>query len=258
MSLMKKIRTFSLSATGLRVCGLLFLAMGVAGSILQRVVLKSSELSNSQLLEVLQDDPSAMRLVTITLVLLALANCAIPIFAFLLVEGATHTASYGKYLLRVWGLAVLCEPLYNLAIQGNLIATDSRNPVFGTALALTMLYFYRRYTEHTAGHIAIKILALLGAFAWCGFLGVADGACCVILTAALWSLRGRQNLQSLGGIAAMLCCAILSPLYIAAVPAFLIVYFYGGEKGTATSRLYYCGYPLMLLAAWVLTQTLLR
>lgn len=254
MSLLRKIRTFSLSASALRVCGMLLLVVGIAGSVIQRTMLGLGEMTNSQLLE-LMADPAVMSNATIALVCQVLEACAVPIFAFLLVEGASHTGNFGKYLCRVLGVAVISEIPYNLVTGGSWLALGSRNPAFAMVMCLVMLYFFRRYPGKKGGHIVIKAMAVICVYLWSNMLGITHGACCVLLTAVLWALRGRQNLQTVAGIMIMLCSSIFSLVYPMGMLSFLIIHFYNGERGAGGNRaVNYLCYPVLLTVFWLLSM----
>lgn len=125
-------RSSGISSNGLRTWGMFFLLAGMLGkSILQNGLLNLGAVSFGQLLEQMQTSRAAMLYATLALLLQAMETCAVPIFAFLLVEGVEHTSSLRNYALRVAGLAVLSELPYNLATSGKLLDTTSRNPVFG-------------------------------------------------------------------------------------------------------------------------------
>ena len=189
------LRSLELSARALHICGILLLAAGCGSIVIQNHILGVGQISNTQLLGVIQDRPDGMTYATLALVCQVLEICAVPIFAFLLAEGSRHTASYRKYLLRVTGLALACEIPYNLLTANTVLSVGSMNPVFGAVMSLVMLYFFRTFRENRASHNAIKAVAVLGAYLWSTFLGVAFGGPCVILTAVLWAiLPKKQNI----------------------------------------------------------------
>ena len=82
-------RSSGISSNGLRTWGMFFLLAGMLGkSILQNGLLNLGAVSFGQLLEQMQTSRAAMLYATLALVLQAMETCAVPIFAFLLVEGA--------------------------------------------------------------------------------------------------------------------------------------------------------------------------
>ena len=247
MKLLKKMRTFGLSATAIRACGVLFLAAGMFGHMMMVNVLGVSGASNVELFEALQADSGLMASATLAVVGQALEACAVPIFAFLLVEGSDHTSNFAKYFLRVLGLAAVSQLPYNLLITGSLLKFYGLNPVFAAVMSMVMLFFFRQFREKKASHIAIKCCAFLFAFLWSNMLGVSHGAACVIVTAVLWGFRGKPNLRTALGVLVMLGCVVFSTFYMAAPISFLIIYFYSGEQGSHNRIANYLAYPVLLL-----------
>ena len=124
MERIRDTKSSGITAAALRTWGMVFLAMGiVATGILQNRLLRLGEVSPGQLLQAMQSSDSVMAFATLALVLRAVATCAVPIFALLLVEGARHTGSFRNYFLRVAGLALLSEIPYNLAISGRVLSS---------------------------------------------------------------------------------------------------------------------------------------
>lgn len=256
MNLMRKIRTFSFTTTALRVFGALFLMSGLMGILMQTQVLGTGTMTGEQLLELMVSDTSAATLVAISLVFYSLEACAVPLYAFLLVEGATHTSNFGKYMARVLGLAILCQLPYNLVTTGDVMVMQNLNPVFAIVMSMVMLYFFRRFSEKKLEHFVIKALAVIGTFLWSNMLGISHGAVCVLLTAVLWALRGKENLQTLAGMIVAFASCIFSLFYIAAPISFLILHFYEGEKGNSSRLVNYGVYPALLVTFGILSAFL--
>lgn len=232
-----------LSGTALHIFGLVCLLAGAAGTLIQRY-LGVGDIANTQLLEVLGASDGMMQLATVALICQILEICAVPVFAFLLAEGAIHTAHFGRYFLRVLAVAVVCQVI-------RLPAGLGAEPAFGLVMSLVMLYFFRRFQEKKAGHIVLKILAILGTFLWSNMLGIDHGGVCVILTAVAWGLREKPWFRAFGGCMAAICCTVFSPLYMAAPLAFLVIYFYGGQRGNGSPIVRYLSYPAIVLVTAV-------
>lgn len=237
MNLLKPVRMHILSSQTLHALGALLLLTGAAGSLIQSQVLNVGGISNTALLEQMQSDPTVMGLATAALICQLLEVCAIPIFSFLLVEGVSHTAHFGKYFLRTAGLALVCQLLW----QGSL------NIVFGPVLGLVMLWFFRKYPEKTLGHRVIRCFAVVGTLLWSILLGVEHGPAFLVLTGVQWALRKKTWFRTFGGCVAAMACGALSPLYLAAPLAFLVLYFYDEERGGGVKLINYAAYPLILL-----------
>lgn len=239
------------SAQALRYWGLFFLAVGIAGqTILQNRMLgvAGAELSA---LEKLLEDPNNMILATIAIVAQLVETCAVPLFCFLLVQGAQHTASFKKYLLRVLGVALVSEIPYNLAYGDKWLDLNSRNPVFGLVLALVMIFLYKQYAAKSFKGIAISLLVAAMGILWVEMLRINDGAVVAVLTSVLWLTRKKQGWQVFAGCAVMFLCTALSPLYFVAPMLFLMIHFYNGEPGEGNRWVNYLAYPVLLLVLWL-------
>lgn len=247
MNLKKQNKGFSGGA--LRVLGILFLTLGVVGKcLIQNRMLGMTGTTTEQLMALFDQKPELLSAATVALVLQMIYDCAVPIFAFLLVEGFCHTGNFRKYLLRVLGVAVLSELPYNLAMGDSLLATGSRNPVFSLVICLVVLYFYRRYSEKSLRNFGIKAIVTLAAVLWIGMLRIDDGLAVLFLTAVIWALRYKPNFRTLGSCVAAVACTLLSPYYALSPMAFIATHFYNEEKGSGNRVLAYLSYPVILLA----------
>lgn len=241
----------------LRTWGMLFVAAGVIGrSVLQRRMLGMGSISGAQLLEVMTNNPSAMNIATMALVLQVLEACAVPIFAFLTVEGFKHTSDFKNYILRVLGLAALSEIPYNLAISGKILDFSTRNPVFGIVLALAVLGFYKYYEGSAPKNVAIKTVVTVAAVLWVGMLGIEYGTPTVLIAAVLWALRRNTLLANVAGATVSILCSLSSLFMMAAPMGFLAVHSYNGEKGESNRLVDYLAYPVLLLGSFLASLVL--
>lgn len=239
-----------ISRTALRLWGIFFAALGIAGgAILQNRLLGMGQVSNQQLFEAMMADSKVMVFATLALVLQAVQTCAVPIFCFLLVEGFQHTKNPMHYLLRVLGVSVLSELPYNLAMSGALWDTSSRNPAFGMALSLVMLIFFRRFEGKGFGKAAMKVIITVAGILWAGMLGIREGQSVVLIVAVLWAARNLQQYRSFIGCGVAAVCTLFSPFYLASPMGFLAVHFYHGEQGEENRIVNYLAYPVLLLIA---------
>lgn len=238
-----------ITSNGLHTWGMLFLAMGIVGRcIFQNHLLGMGSNTTKQLLELMSASENAMTYATIGLVLQAAETCAVPIFAYLLVEGRQQTSDFKKYALRVLGLALLSEIPYNLAMSSKLFDLSSRNPVFGLVMAMIALYFYGVYEEKNFKNTAIKALVTLAAFLWCAMLKIEYGGCIIILTAVLWAYREKSLMRNMAGTTGAIVCMLVSPLFMVAPMGMMAVHFYNGERGQDNRLVNYLAYPVILLA----------
>ena len=233
------------SAASLKAWGMLFILAGVISrGILQNKLLGIGSMSGQELMETMQMSDRTMLLATIALLLQAIETCAIPIFAFTLVEGALHTRNWKCYLFRLAALGIFCEIPYNLAFHQQVLDADSRNPVFGLVLGLILLKLYQLF----AAKKAVCIIAAVAAMAWVLMLRVEHGIPMLLLISVLWIFRQRTMLQGFAGAVTAAACTIFSPFYLASPMGFLPLHAYNGECGEVNRLIGYAFYPVTLLA----------
>lgn len=244
-------RNKGLTATGLRVWGMLFVAAGIVGrSILQNRILGLNDPGSPGLLAVLESSPDMMTYATVAIVMQALETCAVPVFAFLLTEGMAHTSDVKRYLMRVLGTAAGAEIPYNLAMSGKLLDFGSRNPVFGLVFAMVVILLCRPYEEKSFKNLLIRLFAVLCGALWCGMLRIEYGGMPVIIAAVLWAFRRKPSYRNVAGAAATVVCSLGSMFFMAAPMGFLAVFLYNGEEGDLDPRVKYAVYPAALLLGW--------
>ena len=243
-------RKRGINGNGLRTWALLLLTAGVIGrGLIQTHILGVGQLGTMQLLEVMNASQQAMTLASCSLVLQALEACAVPLYALMLTEGVQHTTDFKAYFKRIFGLALLCELPYNLAMNAKLFALTSRNPVFSLVMAMVMLYFYSRYQEDKFSAKLTKAGITLVTILWCEMLKIEFGSATVLMVAVLWWFRKNTLYRNFAGATAAIVCTIFSPFFLAAPMCFLVVHSYDGEKSTSSRRVCYLAYPCILMAA---------
>lgn len=247
-TLRKDETTRGLNGNGLRTWGLLIVVLGIIGrSLLQRRLLGIGTLSTMELFETMQGSDEVMIIATVALICQAIETCAVPIFAFLAVQGIERTSNFTQYLLRVAGLAILSEIPFNFAMSGTLIDLNSRNPVFGLVLALVLLFLCKTYAESNLKNNLIKAVVLIAALLWAQMLKIEFGACLVFVSFFTWLFRRKAVYRNLACGMSAIVCSLISPLFMAAPMGILILHFYNGEKGADNRKVNYLSYPVALL-----------
>lgn len=237
-------RPSGLNSNGLRTWGMLFALAGIISrGILQNEMLGMLNVKGAALLDIMQNVEGAMAMAAVALVLQALETIAVPIFAFLLVEGFLHTSDYKKYVLRVAGLAVLTEIPFNLAMTQNILDLSSRNPVFGVLLCLVLLYLYNRFAEQKF----VCVIVTLAATGWGWMLGIEHCIPMVLMVCVMWIFRNKKMFMGFSGAAVAVLCTGGSVFYLAAPMGFLVTHFYNGEPGESNKLVSYLIYPVALL-----------
>ena len=243
-----------LSGDGLRAWGLIALAAGATGKgLIQQKLLGLGGLDAAGLLSLMDSSDSAMALVTVALILQAVECCAVPIFAFLLAEGASHSQSLGRYLCRVLVLAAAAEIPYDLVVSGTALSLTSQNPAFGLVLGLVVLYFCQRHSGPGFKNRAIQAAVTLAAMAWAAMLNITYGCCTLVLVLVCWALRKKPMLRNLAGACTAVACSLSSPFFLASPMSYLVMHSYNGTQGEAGKWVRYLAYPAILLLVWAVT-----
>lgn len=244
------------SIANLRAWALVCVALGAAAvTIILRGLLKVDMLNpNMEQVMGLFSEEQTRTYVIVTLICLAVETCAVPLFAVMLVEGSYRTLDISKYMIRAALVAVVSEIPYDYATMGKVLDLTNLNPAFGTAIALVMLFFFLRYSDRTVGHYVLRSVITLAMILWTVIFNVTQGPCIVLITAVLWTFWNKPLWRSImGAVACILCAVLISPFYIAAPLAMILIYFYRGEKGMDFKWGRLIAYPaIMVLVAAVL------
>ena len=247
-------KSSGLSGRMLKIWGLAFLAVGAAGQgILQGKLLGIGTLSTKELLEAMQQSQSVMLYATLALVLQTAQTCAVPIFAFLLVERFRSLEKPVPYIGWLLGAAAISEVPYNLLISGKLLQFGSVNPLFTMALCALMLYFYTLFPEKSTRDRLIKILVTGSAVLWTLMMGMEFGACAVLLTCIIWCLGHKPLVRNLVGAVVAIVSSVFSPFFVASPMGFLAVHMYNGELEEHKFS-NYLAYPAILIVLFCIAN----
>lgn len=241
-------RPAGIGAGALRTWGLVFLLAGVVGKgLVQNAMLGLHQMNMDQIFQLMNEAEGVMGMVTLSLVLTAVESCAVPIFAFLLVEGYLHTASYKNYLIRVAALAMVSEVLYNIVMSGTAVDMQTRNPVWCVVLGLILLGLFRYVDERMGGKKLLKIVMAIAGILWAHMLKVEYGIFFLAVMLTLWIMRKKPQFRLFVGMGVTALCTAISPFYLAATMGFMAIHFYNGEQSESNKLINYAAYPAMLL-----------
>lgn len=238
--------------------GMMFVLAGLFSfSFIQNRVLQMGTLSTQQLLEVISTSKSAMAAATAALVMQALETCAIPIFAFLVVEGFEKTASRIKMALALLFTAAVSEIPYNLCMSGKLLDMSSRNPAVALVVGVAVMYFFRRYSEKSAKDVLVKTIVCVSSLLWAVMLNVTHGVALLVMIMTFWALRNKKSLRALFGAVVSAICMVISPFYIVSAMGVLPVHLYreeDPEEQESNPIVLYAAYPVLLLTVGILAN----
>lgn len=243
-------RWLKVPAQWLKYAAAIIMVLSAANTvILKNAVIRLDAYTQESLMAAMDADAGLLGRVGLASVIDALAGLAVPLFAFLLVEGFLHTSNYGRYLARMAVTAAAGEFAYDFAMTGRLVDFSRQSPMLGLALCLGMLFVMRLVEKQAAVDRAVLqiLLALCGVF-WALLLRTEYGVATVLAVAAFYCLRSRRAVKL---ILALVCCL----QYPLAPMSFIALAFYNGRREMKVPGIvFYILYPLHLIILAVLAR----
>lgn len=247
-----------LTAQTIRIWGLIFLIAGVVGrAILERKLLGLVAPDFDQIMEVLNTSDAYFKIATGAIILQILQTCAVPLFAFLLVEGAKRTKCYWKYFLRVLGVALISEVPYDLVYGKGWLDFSTQNPALGLVVVLIVLFLFKSYSGKGVKTVFVYVVTVLVATMWADMLRIDEGVPMLMIATAMWLTRNKKGAQVFAGAIVTCLCSTLSAgalRYFLAPIACLLIHFYNEEPGEGNRVINYAAYPAILLGAWLFAR----
>jgi heme/copper-type cytochrome/quinol oxidase subunit 4 len=238
------------TADGLKMFACITMLVQTIGiAIVEKGMIHLDKYTQAGLSEALSGNSRMMFLAGIGSGMQLIGGFAVPIFAFLLVEGFLKTSSYHKYLLSMVLFALISEIPYDLAMSQKFFDWSSQNALITMSLCLLMLYFLQMIKgKRGAFSIVAQIAIVVCAVVW-AFLFRADyGLCMVLLTAIFYLFHDRNVLKTVLGI-------LVSLMYVTGPLAFYGLWCYNEErKDKLPKYVYYLFYPVHLLVLGVIAK----
>lgn len=244
--------TPEITADGLKLFACMMMLMQTIGiSVVEKGLIRIDAYTQEQFSALLAEDSHMMFLAGVGSVMQLLGGMAVPLFAFLLVEGFLHTADYRRYLLTVGLFALISEIPYDFAMYQAIWEPAGQNALCSMTVSLLMLYFLRMADHRKRGAgILLKLLIVSGGIFWVSLLRAEYGLSIVLLTAVFYLFYARNGWKMALGI-------LISLLHVTGPLAFYGIWCYNEVRTDRIPRYaYYLFYPLHLLllgaAAWML------
>ena len=178
---------------------------------------------------------------------------AFPIFCFLAVEGFLHTHNVKGYLGRLLLFGLLSEVPFDLAFFRTPFAPQHQNVYWTLALGVLAMAGLKRF-EKENGLPGWQGLVWAGGCAALALATTTDyNASGVIIICALYLTRTNRKWQCLAG-------ALLFMFELTAPLAFVLVWFYNGQRGACSplqKKAFYWFYPVHLLVLAGITNLML-
>ena len=178
---------------------------------------------------------------------------AFPLFCFLLVEGFVHTHNVKGYLGRLVLFGLLSEVPFDLAFFRTPFDPSAQNVYWTLALGVLAMAGLKHF-EKPDGSASWKGLLCAAGCTLAALLACTDyNGIGVLIICALYLTRGDRKRQCIVG-------ALLFLFELTAPLAFVLVWFYNGQRGRCTpamQKVFYWFYPVHLLVLAVVTNLLL-
>lgn len=235
-------RTPDVTADGLKIFACItMLLQNIGVIVVQKGMIGLDQYTQESLKQAMSGDSHLMMLAGIGSLLQLAGGLAVPVFAFLLVEGFLHTSSYRKYLLSVAGISLISEIPYDLAMTGKLWDFSSQNALVSMVICLMMLYYLRMVKDNLQirGNLARLLIVTIAVF-WAALFRAQYGLCMVLLTAVFYVFYSRNVLKTILGI-------LVSLLYVTGPISFYGIWCYNEVRNDKYPKyMYYVFYPLHL------------
>lgn len=235
------------SAWGLKIFACIITLLANFGIIIvEHGIIDVGSYTKAELSEALSNNPTLMVWSGVGTVLQLLGGLAVPIIAFLLVEGFQKTSSLRKYFLSILVLAVVSEIPYDYAMTGHIWDISTQSVAVSLLVSLIMLYFIRFVKNGF-----LKFIVVAAAVVWITLIRGEYGLCIVLLCAILYIFSEKNGLKAILGM-------IVSLLYFPGPLAFYGIYFYNGDRKYKCSKyVFYAIYPIQLLVFGLITRLVL-
>ena len=200
-----------------------------------------------------RDTLSAYPLYRLDMVLRFTGRLAFPIFCFLLVEGFVHTRDVKKYVRRLFLFALISEVPFDLAFFRTPFDLSAQNVYWTLALGVLAMAGLKHF-EKPDGSASWKGLLCAAGCTLAALLACTDyNGIGVFIICALYLTRGDRKRQCIVG-------AVLFAWELTAPLAFVLVWFYNGQRGACSplhKKAFYWFYPVHLSVLAVVTNLLL-
>lgn len=210
--------------------------------------------------------------------LTAVGRLAFPIFAFMIVEGYTHTKNLKKYVLRLLCFALISEIPFNLMTGNSIIYYVHQNVLFTFLIGIGLIHINELARKKEKLWLTALTMAATTALGFVlGFVTFVDYNAAGILTVLLfYFFRGRKWWCLLGQLLGLyyINVELLQGLYFEvelfdhsfeivqqglAMLSLAFIWLYNGRQGKKSKAFqYFCYafYPAHMLILWIISNFL--
>ena len=246
-------KTPDITADGLKMFACITMLIQTVGiAVIEKGLIHLDRYTQESLNQAMSQDSRLMTLAGIGSIMQLIGGMAIPVFAFLLVEGFRNTSSYARYLLAMAITALVSEIPYDLAMSGSFLDLSSQNAMVSMCICLVMLKGLDLFKD-TAGFLGgvVKALLVLAAVVWVSLFRAEYGLCLVLLTAIFYVFYTKNVLKTILG-------GLISLMYVTGPISFYGIWCYNGvRKDRVNKYVFYVFYPLHLLVLGIIAKYVL-
>ena len=246
-------KTPDITADGLKMFACIVMLIQTVGiAVIEKGLIHLDQYTQESLNQAMSQDSRLITLAGIGSIMQLIGGMAIPVFAFLLVEGFRNTSDYKKYLLTMIITALVSEIPYDLAICGKVWDLSSQNAMITMCICLILLKCMELFSNSSgfAGSM-VRILIMIAAIVWVSIFRAEYGLCMVLLVTVFYVFDTKNVLKTVLG-------CIISLMYVTGPIAFYGIWCYNGERKDRINKyVYYAFYPLHLLVLGVIAKFVL-
>ena len=246
-------RTPDISADGLKIFAcIVMLIQSIGIVIIEKGIINLNQYTQQSLSDAMAADSHLMFLAGTGSVMQLIGGMAVPIFAFLLVEGFKKTSDYKKYVTTMFLFALISELPFDLAMSQRLSDFSRQNPLFAMTICLLMLYFLRMMENRKQFFYKVCQAVIVLCAVFCTqIFRIEYGLCLVLLAAVFYLFYTRNVLKTVLGV-------LISLLYVTAPLSFYGIWYYDEtRKDILPKYVYYLFYPIHLLVLGLIVKFLM-
>ena len=173
---------------------------------------------------------------------------ALPIFAFLLVEGFAYTENRIRYVLLLLSAAVLTEPFYDYFHCGvwfDFEGANGQNILFAYVIGIVQLYFISSMGTRAPLRTALTVIMVFACAVWMLILNIPCGGIFQLLIGIFYLLHEHPRAKNwLAAVAGLL--RITPALMIPVLTR------YNDERAEYNKYIFYLAYPIVWIVAAML------
>lgn len=197
---------------------------------------------------------------------------AFPIFAFLIVEGFTHTSDLKKYIKRLFVFALISEIPFNLIYTSSWIFPFHQNVMFTLLLGLLCINEINKIKTNKELKIKIKSILKIVLFLLISIIGFVDYGITGVLTIIIFYIFKDFKFAWLGQLISLILLYIVFfkgqsvvlnifnfeyflPLQSIGILSLILIWLYNGKRGKKDKLIqymFYWFYPAHMLGLYLI------